>query len=330
MRRQNQQMRAFQPAFLFILACTSVKAFVPSYLRTGFGHQSFSTSGNIEQQLFTALMAKGGGKKKRRRRKSSSIVPPSMPFTEESMPIPEGSKVISGEDLPSIDELKSIASFDPKSTPSSSFPPASEVANTQQPDDLFSELVELPDIRDALKRKELKKVEEEEKEKNVRPKISRKDRKAMLQLLEEQPYADADDSYFEEEEYGTVSALLAEGARPFLGIPPGPLQVGHFIGSLGIVLMAFVEYPGFPLTNLPTPLRDCLQGGLATVYLINTILAVLATFKAAERGQSSLLWAAKTFSVGGLAFDQLTQLPTLAEIAEIENRKGARAIKKKK
>ncbi len=127
-----------------------------------------------------------------------------------------------------------------------------------------------------------------------------------------------------------MSALLAEGAKPFLGIPPGPLQVGHFIGALGIILMAFVEYPGFPLTNLPTPLRDCLQGGLATVYLINTILAVLATFKAAERGQSSLLWAAKTFSVGGLAFDQLTQLPTLKEIEEIENRKGARAIKKKR
>jgi hypothetical protein len=81
------------------------------------------------------------------------------------------------------------------------------------------------------------------------------------QLLEEQPFADADDSYFEDEAYGTVSALLAEGAEPFLGIPPGPLQVGHFIGALGIVLCAFVEYPGFPLTNLPSPVRDALQGG---------------------------------------------------------------------
>jgi hypothetical protein len=81
--------------------------------------------------------------------------------------------------------------------------------------------------------------------------------------LEQQPFADADDSYFEEEEYGPVSALLGERAKPFLSIPSGPLQVGHFIGALGIVLMAFVEYPGFPLTNLPTPLRDCLQGGTA-------------------------------------------------------------------
>jgi hypothetical protein len=157
-----------------------------------------------------------------------------------------------------------------------------------------------------------------------------------------------------------VSALLAEGAKPFLGIPPGPLQVGHFIGALGIILCAFIEYPGFPLTNLPTPLRDSLQGGkfigqststflpamfasvfsnvlvilknivgLFTIYLINAALAVLATFKAKERGQPAGLWAAKTFSVGGLALDQLTQLPTLKEIEETKNRKGARAAKKK-
>lgn len=83
----------------------------------------------------------------------------------------------------------------------------------------------------------------------------------FFQLLEQQPYSDADDTLFEEEAYGTISALLGERAKPFLSIPVGPLQVGHFIGALGIVLMAFVEYPGFPLTNLPTPLRDALQGG---------------------------------------------------------------------
>jgi hypothetical protein len=54
---------------------------------------------------------------------------------------------------------------------------------------------------------------------------------------------------------------LGERATPFLGIPTGPLQVGHFLGALVIVLMAFIEYPGFPLTNLPTPLRGALQGG---------------------------------------------------------------------
>jgi hypothetical protein len=90
--------------------------------------------------------------------------------------------------------------------------------------------------------------------------------------LESQPYADADDSFFEQEEYGTVSALLGENAKPFLGIPPGPLQVGHFVGALVIFLMAFIEYPGFPLTNLPTPVRECFQGGTllrAVIMVVN-------------------------------------------------------------
>jgi hypothetical protein len=84
--------------------------------------------------------------------------------------------------------------------------------------------------------------------------------------LEQDPYADMDDSFFEQEEYGTVSALLGERAESFLGIPPGPLQVGHFIGALVVILMAFVEYPGFPLTNLPSPVRGCFQGGTSICF----------------------------------------------------------------
>lgn len=70
--------------------------------------------------------------------------------------------------------------------------------------------------------------------------------------------------------------------------------------------------------------------GLLTVYGINTVLAVLAVFKAGERGQPAGLWVAKTFTVGGLAFDQLTQLPTMEEIEKAKARKGKRALKKKK
>lgn len=70
--------------------------------------------------------------------------------------------------------------------------------------------------------------------------------------------------------------------------------------------------------------------GLATVYAINIVLAVLAVFKAGERGQPAALWVAKTFSVGGLAFDQLTQLPTLEEIEKAKARKGKRALKNKR
>jgi hypothetical protein len=149
--------------------------------------------------------------------------------------------------------------------------------------------------------------------------------------LEQQPFADADDSYFEEEEYGTISALLGERAEKFLGIfPTGPLQVGHFIGALGIILCAYIEYPGFPLTNLPTPIRETLQGGLLVVYAINTVLAGVAAFAAKDRGQPVPLWIAKTFAVGGLAFDQLTQLPTLEEQKQQSKRQSTPNYKRKK
>jgi hypothetical protein len=66
------------------------------------------------------------------------------------------------------------------------------------------------------------------------------------------------------------------------------------------------------------------------VYTINAVLAVLAVFKAGERGQPAPLWVMKTFTVGGLAYDQLTQLPTLEQIAEVKARKGKRALKNRK
>ena len=159
------------------------------------------------------------------------------------------------------------------------------------------------------------------------PKVDRSDAKAMRDLMEAQPFADADDSLFDRE-YNTVSALLGEGSKTFLGIGAGPLQIGHFIGALAIVLMAFVEYPGFPLTNLPGPLRDALAGGLGTVYACNVVMAVFAAFKAPPRGQSSLLWGIKTVAVGGLAYDQLTQLHTEEETAARKAVKGKRALGK--
>ena len=69
--------------------------------------------------------------------------------------------------------------------------------------------------------------------------------------------------------------------------------------------------------------------GLGVIYSINTVLAVLAAFKAGERGQPAPLWIAKTFTVGGLAYDQLTQLPTIEEMEKAKARKGKRALKNK-
>ena len=66
------------------------------------------------------------------------------------------------------------------------------------------------------------------------------------------------------------------------------------------------------------------------MYLINVVLAVLSAFKAMERGQPVALWVTKTLSVGGLAYDQLTQLPTLEQIEEAKAVKGKRALKNRK
>ncbi|KAL7484293.1 hypothetical protein ACHAW6_009937 [Cyclotella cf. meneghiniana] len=206
-------------------------------------------------------------------------------------------------------------------------------------------LNDLFDSREFLAKKREKQLAEKENGGEAsatvvptRKKIKRSDVEAYTRLLEMDPLADEDSRYFEDEnEVDVISALLGDvepgvgsaaddeenrtGKKvvkktSFLGIGSGPLQVGHFIGALGVVLMAFIEYPGFPLTNLPDPLRGALQGGLGTIYLINTVLAVFAAMSAPSRKQPSVLWAVKTFAVGGIAYDQLMQIPTPEELAE--------------
>lgn len=63
------------------------------------------------------------------------------------------------------------------------------------------------------------------------------------------------------------------------------------------------------------------------MYSINAVLAVMSIFKATERGQPVPLWISKTFAVGGLAFDQLNQLPTLEEIEVAKSLKGKQGRK---
>jgi len=268
--------------------------------------------------------AAGGMKKKRRKRK------PPIPDGSATEPIPiESSPMV---DVSSVKEKDtSPVNADVLAAQSALGVSADAPIGLTDLDVDDAEVtpLDLPDIREQRQRKKEKEdlVKEEEAEVEFKPKINRRDVEAMRKLIEIQPFGDADPSNFEEEEYGAVSALLSEKTQPFLGIPAGPIQVGHFIGAMGVVLMAFIEYPGFPLTNLPTPLRACFQSGLAVVYLINIVLAVFATFKAEERGQPKLLWAAKTFAVGGIALDQLTQLPTLQETNRRKSVKGKRALR---
>jgi hypothetical protein len=211
------------------------------------------------------------------------------------------------------------------------------------------QLNDIFDASDFLAKKREKQAEKEASSTSTlvsTKKIKRSDIQAYTKLLEMDPLADEDSRYFEDEDkIDFISALLGDvepnvketaeeenrtGKKivkktSFLGIGSGPLQLGHFFGSLAIVLCAFVEYPGFPLTNLPDPLRGALQGGLGSIYAINAVLAVIAAISAPERGQPSVLWAAKTFAVGGIAFDQLMQIPTPEEAME-RARKEAEAM----
>lgn len=180
----------------------------------------------------------------------------------------------------------------------------------------------LPDIIDVVKKK---KAPKPVNSRPIRQLIDRNNISAFNKLLEVEPNADMDASFFEGEEYGVVSALLGEGAEKFLGVPLPTLQIAHTIGALACLLMASVEYPGFPLTDLPGPVRGALGGGLGVTYSINAVLAGLALFKAGERGQPAALWFVKTLTVGGLAFDQLTQLPTLQQLeaqGKMKKKKG--------
>jgi hypothetical protein len=104
------------------------------------------------------------------------------------------------------------------------------------------------------------------------------------------------------------------------------LRVPAIVASLSLLIPCCVLY----YAAYRIPLAVAVVTGLAVVYLINAGLAAFAVLKAGERGQPGPLWALKTFSVGGLALDQLMQLPTLEEVERAKSRKGKRALKNRK
>ncbi|KAI0564509.1 hypothetical protein FGB62_25g718 [Gracilaria domingensis] len=107
-------------------------------------------------------------------------------------------------------------------------------------------------------------------------------------------------------EYDFASALIGTGKPNKQGIYVQPyLQSGHVL-LLGIVLLiAFVYYPGFPLTEASDQTRDLLKKGLAIVSIANSVLAVYAYRAAKLRAQPPFFWAVKTVFLGNLAFNEL-------------------------
>ena len=92
-----------------------------------------------------------------------------------------------------------------------------------------------------------------------------------------------------------------------------------------LILASFNDFVSMNIS--PFNKHNDLQSGLGTIYLINTILAVFAAMSAPSRNQSAILWGAKTFAVGGIAYDQLMQIPTPEEAAENAKREQERLNK---
>jgi hypothetical protein len=106
------------------------------------------------------------------------------------------------------------------------------------------------------------------------------------------------------DDYDLSAGILGEG-RPVMGIGLPYLQSCHTVVLLVALLCAFVEFPGFPLTNLPYEYREFLKQGFVVIYLINGALAFDSIKQAKKRDQSVFFWALKCFVLGALAHNEL-------------------------
>lgn len=108
--------------------------------------------------------------------------------------------------------------------------------------------------------------------------------------------------------YDLTSALLGEGSPNKQGVYLTPyIQTGHVIALLVFCLAAFVDYPGFPLTEGTDAQRTLIKVGLAGAAINNAVAVALIRGEAAARGQLVGLWAAKAVLLGGLARRELKQ-----------------------
>ena len=148
------------------------------------------------------------------------------------------------------------------------------------------------------------------------PKVSRNDMDEYNRLLQLNPFADADDSMFEDE-YDVFQSIFGTGK--LLGIPVPYLQTGHGILLIVTLLAALVYAPGLPLTEFPPEIRNFLKDGLKVTYGINTVLAGLAFFEARKKNLSGVFWAIKTLLLGGVAYFEITKVVSDPNKPKINN-----------
>ena len=232
------------------------------------------------------------GKKRRRKRKIAPTADASSAPTAEPPQESQAAKLLAQEQL-MFDE-EDLTDYTPIPLSSDRITAAASKAgyDVSQPGEQLSDIFDAGDFLAKKREKQLAELENDETLVSTK-KIKRSDIQAYTRLLEMDPLADEDSRYFEDEnKIDFISALLGDvepnvkemadeenrtGKKvvkktSFLGIGSGPLQLGHFFGALAIVLCAFVEYPGFPLTTLPDPLRGALQGGKSSTVNVTFLL----------------------------------------------------------
>ncbi|GMH72056.1 hypothetical protein TrST_g2562 [Triparma strigata] len=183
--------------------------------------------------------------------------------------------------------------------------------------------VDLPSIQDSFTSKSTLPPPEEEESKFSS--VSRADSEGLKLLLQSDPTAfdpsqpslpskkgsKKDKQKRNSGDFTTVSLLLGEGGSSFFSIPFQAVQVGHGILSV-ILLLSLIDYPGFPLTNLPPVYRESIGESLLAVYGVNVLMAGWVFFgeSGRRRGQKGRkgIWAVKTVAVGGLALGQLRNI----------------------
>jgi hypothetical protein len=145
---------------------------------------------------------------------------------------------------------------------------------------------------------------EEQREAMTEKKVDRSDAAEYSRVLELNPFADADESMFTKE-YDSFQGIFGEGK--LLRIPIPYLQTGHGILLVIILIAAFVEAPGNPLTEWPGEYRQFFQEGLMYTFSINLVLSIQAFLVARKKNLPSAFWAVKCLLLGGVAFYEVQE-----------------------
>lgn len=165
----------------------------------------------------------------------------------------------------------------------------------------------LPDLNEFISEGKKGKTEEQkrqEAEDAAKPRVDRSNQEEYLRVMQLNPFADADDTIFEEE-YDIFPSIFGSGK--LLGIPVPYLQTGHGILLIVCVLAGFVYAPGNPLTEFPVEVRTFIKQSLLIVYSINTVLSVQAYLAARSKNLPPAFWAVKTLLLGGVAYYEVQQ-----------------------